>query len=372
MQEPSATGSGVLVTREAGLGRLTLDRPQALHALDFAMVQAMTGALLAWMDDASVGAVLVDHAGPRGFCAGGDIRMLAESGMGDGSAARAFFHAEYRLNHLLHVYPKPVVAVIDGVTMGGGVGISVHGPFRVATERTVFAMPETGIGLFPDVGGGWFLPRLPGETGTWLALTGTRLKAADCLAAGIATHFVPSELVGAVKAQVAGAAQTHDPRAALASGLDALSESPGQVKELTAQVRARIDACFAADTVEGIVAALEADGSDWARAQLDILATRSPQTLKVALRQLRAGRAMTRFEAVMALEYAIGARVIHRPDFAEGVRAVIIDKDNHPHWNPALLEDVGPAILDPIFAPLPERLAWTPLPQLADAAGRPG
>jgi enoyl-CoA hydratase len=352
----------VLVMRDGGLGRLTLNRPQALHALDLGMVEAMTASLLEWRSDPRIGAVLIDHAGPRGFCAGGDIRMLAESGQGDGSAARAFFHAEYRLNHLLHSFPKPVVALIDGVTMGGGVGISVHGRFRVATERTTFAMPETGIGLFPDVGGGWFLPRLPGEVGTWLALTGERLKAADCLAAGIATHFVPSELLGATKAQIAGAAQAHDPGAALASGLDALDEPAGQPKLLDAATRGRIDACFAGDTVEAIIAALEADGSQWAQAQLATLATKSPQTLKVALRQLRTGRALATFAEVMRMEYRIGARVVHRPDFAEGVRAVIIDKDNHPHWEPERLEDVSERLLDSIFAPLPDRLEWTPLP----------
>jgi enoyl-CoA hydratase len=357
--------SPVLVARDGGLGRLTLNRPDALHALTLGMVQTLAQALLAWRSDPSVGAVLIDHTGPRGFCAGGDIRMLAASGQGDGAEARAFFHAEYRLNHLLHSYPKPVVALMDGVTMGGGVGISVHGPFRIATERTVFAMPETGIGLFPDVGGGWFLPRLPGETGTWLALTGTRLKAADCRAAGIATHFVPSELLGAVKAQIAGAAQAHDPAAALASGLDALDEPAGAVRELTPEARARIDRCFAGDSVEAILEALAADGSDWAQAQAKTLADKSPQTLKVALRQLRAGRAMASFADVMVMEYRIGARVIHRPDFAEGVRAVILDKDNHPHWLPGTLAGVPDTLLDQIFAPLPDHLEWTPHEGLA-------
>ena len=356
----------VLVRREGALARLTLNRPQALHALDLEMVAIMTAALLDWRTDPTVGAVLIDHAGPRGFCAGGDIRMLAESGQGDGSAARAFFHAEYRLNHLLHAYPLPVVALMDGVTMGGGVGISVHGRFRIATDRTTFAMPETGIGLFPDVGGGWFLPRLPGETGTWLALTGTRLKAADCIDAGVATHYVPDELVGAVRAQIAGAAASHDPGASLASGLDALDEPAGRLVELAPANRAVIDRCFAGDTVEAILTALEADGSEFAARQLALLATKSPQTLKVALRQLRAGRAMDSFAEVMAMEYRIGARVVHRHDFREGVRAVIIDKDNAPAWSPATVGAVDEALLDGIFAPLaPDLPEWTPLPELA-------
>jgi enoyl-CoA hydratase len=164
----------ILAQIDHGLGRLTLNRPSALHALNLEMVTSMTASLLAWRDDAHVKVILIDHAGPRGFCAGGDIAMLAASGAGDGQAAQAFFHAEYRLNHLIHCYPKPIVAIMDGITMGGGVGLAVHAPFRIATDRTTFAMPETGIGLFPDVGGGWFLPRLEGQIGIWLALTGTR------------------------------------------------------------------------------------------------------------------------------------------------------------------------------------------------------
>ncbi|MBI1188239.1 MAG: enoyl-CoA hydratase/isomerase family protein [Alphaproteobacteria bacterium] len=365
--------SDVLTKTEGGLAILTLNRPAALHALTTRMCRDMTAALLAWRDDPAVNIVLIDHAeGTRGFCAGGDIRMLAESGAKDGAEARDFFCTEYRLNHLLHAYPKPIVALIDGVAMGGGVGISVHGPFRIATERTTFAMPETGIGLFPDVGGGWFLPRLrpsqtadskeaSGEVGMWLALTGARLKAADCMAAGIATHYVPSELLGAVRAQIAGACAAHDPMAALRSGLDALSESAGAPKELAADARARIDALFAHDSVEAIVAALASDGAPWSQAQLEALRTKSPQTLKVAFRQLRTGATLQTFADNMRMEYRIGARVVQRHDFLEGVRAVIVDKDNAPKWNPATLAGVTDAMLDEIFAPLPADEEWSPL-----------
>jgi len=354
--------SDIIARPDGALAQLTLNRPSALHALTTQMCRDMTEALLAWRDDPAIKIVLIDHAeGTRGFCAGGDIRMLAESGARDGKDAREFFFTEYRLNHLLQSYPKPIVALIDGVTMGGGVGISVHGPFRVATERTTFAMPETGIGLFPDVGGGWFLPRLPGEVGAWLALTGARLKAADCLAAGIATHYVPSELLGPVRTQVAGAANAHDPASALRSGLDALSEGAGPAKELSDANRAKIDALFAHDTVEAIFAALQADGSSWASAQLDTLRTKSPQTLKVALRQIRSGATLTSFAENMRMEYRIGARVVQRHDFLEGVRAVIVDKDNAPKWNPATLEGVTDATLDEIFAPLPAGEEWSPL-----------
>jgi len=354
--------SEILTSAANGLAHITLNRPSALHALNTAMCAAMIDALVAWRDDPSIHAVLLDHAsGTRGFCAGGDIRMIAESGAGDGKEARAFFFTEYRLNHLLFTYPKPVVALIDGVTMGGGVGISMPARFRIATENTTYAMPETGIGLFPDVGGGWYLPRKPGEIGMWLALTGARLKAADCLIAGIATHFMPTEILAAARAQIAGAAQTHEPERALASGLEALSESAGRPKALTPENIERIDRLFAGDSVEAIFAALEADGSDWANAQLATLRTKSPQALKVSFRQLREGAKAQSFADEMRMEYRLAARVSSRHDFQEGVRALIVDKDNTPAWNPASLDGVTDALLDELFAPLPAQEEWSPL-----------
>ena len=342
-----------LVARDGGLGRLTLNRPQALHALTTVMCSTCITVLSDWRRDPAVQAVLIDHSGERGFCAGGDIRMLADSGASDGRLARAFFFTEYRLNHLLFSYPKPVIAVMDGITMGGGVGLSAPARYRLATERTTFAMPETGIGLFPDVGGGWFLPRLPGRIGLWLALTGARIKAADCLHAGLATHHVPSERLPELKV--------------------ALAENPIDIEALLAQFhvdpgpaplrahRAELDAAFGQGSVEAILAALEA-GSDWARAQALALRTKSPQTLKVAFRQLALGLAAPDFAANMAMEYRLGARVVQRHDFLEGVRAVIVDKDNAPKWDPATLEGVGEDLLDAIFAPLPADQEWSPLP----------
>ena len=343
----------IRVARDGGLGRLTLNRPQALHALTTVMCSTCITVLSDWRRDPAVQAVLIDHSGERGFCAGGDIRMLADSGASDGRLARAFFFTEYRLNHLLFSYPKPVIAVMDGITMGGGVGLSAPARYRLATERTTFAMPETGIGLFPDVGGGWFLPRLPGRIGLWLALTGARIKAADCLHAGLATHNVPSERLPELKA--------------------ALAENPSDIEALLAQFhvdpgpapllahRAELDAAFGEGSVEAILAALEA-GSDWARAQALALRTKSPQTLKVAFRQLALGLAAPDFAANMAMEYRIGARVVQRHDFLEGVRAVIVDKDNAPKWDPPTLEGVGEDLLDAIFAPLPADQEWSPLP----------
>ncbi len=349
------TDQAVIVRVENGVGRLTLNRPGALHALNTEMCVLMTEALIAWRRDPAVRAVLIDHAGERGFCAGGDIRMLAESGAGDGRAAREFVHTEYRLNDLLYRYraEKPVVAVMDGITMGGGVGLAMPARYRVATERTTFAMPETGIGLFPDVGGGWFLPRLPGKTGLWLALTGARLKAADCALLGIATDMVDSGKVAELKAAIIAEPD------AMERLLTEYETDFGRAP--ISDHRDAIDRLFAQDSVEAIVAALHADGGDWAKAQAAILAVKSPQTLKVAHRQLAEGAVLTRFSDNMELEYRIGARVVQRHDFIEGVRAVIIDKDNAPKWNPATLEGVTEADLDAIFAPLPEGEGWTPI-----------
>ncbi|WP_158914975.1 enoyl-CoA hydratase/isomerase family protein [Caulobacter sp. S45] len=343
----------VIARVENGWGRLTLNRPKALHALNTEMCRLMIEALAAWRNDPAVKAVLLDHSGERGFCAGGDIRMIAESGAAHGTEAQAFFHAEYRLNALLFAYAKPVVAIMDGIVMGGGVGISAPATYRIATERTVFAMPETGIGLFPDVGGGWFLPRLPGETGMWLALTGARLKAADCLLLGVATDYVSQARVDALKAALLRQPDAID--TVVTEFEEAAGEPP------LAQHRDAIDRTFGGDSVEAIFQALEDDGSDWSRQQLDLLRSKSPQAMKVAFRQLRQGRGMASFEDEMAVEYRIASRVCRLHDFQEGVRAVIVDKDNAPRWDPATLSGVSDARLDDIFADLPEGDEWTPL-----------
>jgi len=344
----------VLVGVEGAVGRLTLNRPKALHALTTTMCRLMIDALQAWRADDAIEAVLIDHAGERGFCAGGDIRALADSAAVGGAAAREFFFIEYRLNHLLFGYPKPVIAVMDGVTMGGGVGVSWPAPYRIATERTTFAMPETGIGLFPDVGGSWYLPRLHGATGAWIALTGARLKAADCELLGVATDVVAADRLPALKA--------------------AIVDDPGAIETILAELewdsspapvshhRDDIDRLFAAPTLEGVFAALEADGSEWAAAQLATLRLKSPLSMKTALRQLQAGAAMTDFAEVMTMEMRIAARIVMTDDFREGVRAVIVDKDNAPRWRPADLAGVTDAMLDAVFSPLPPDQEWSPLP----------
>ncbi|MDB5684517.1 MAG: enoyl-CoA hydratase/isomerase, partial [Sphingomonas bacterium] len=245
--------SDVRFTVDGGLGRIGLNRPRALHALTREMCESMIERLEAWRTDPAVIAVAIDHADGAGFCAGGDVRVAAESGAGDGQAARAFFRSEYQLNYLLHGYAKPSVAFMDGVTMGGGVGLALPCRWRVATERTRFAMPETAIGLFPDVGGGWYLSRLPGRTGAFLALTGARLDGADCLSLGLATHYVPSDRLDALKAALARDAREAE---AVLDGA-AVAPPPAAITEN----RAAIDRLFAGEELESILAALAADPS---------------------------------------------------------------------------------------------------------------
>jgi enoyl-CoA hydratase len=343
----------VLVSREGAAGRLSLNRPKALHALTRAMCLEMSAALAAWAGDPAVQLVVIDHAEGRGFCAGGDINLLRNSALTDGGVAgRAFFLDEYRLNHQLFTYPKPVVALMDGITMGGGVGISQPARFRVATENTRFAMPESGIGLFPDVGGGWYLSRLKGRIGQYLALTGARLDGAECLWAGLATHWVPAAALPDAVARLAGG----DDPAKVLRALSAVPPTPA-IAEPAELIRRH----FASDRLEDIIASLACDPGDWAQATLAALRTKSPLTCKVALRQLATGACLPDFAANMAMEYRIASRLMLLRDFAEGVRAVIVDKDNNPQWNPARPEDVSEMALDAIFAPLPAAKEWNPL-----------
>jgi enoyl-CoA hydratase len=344
----------VIVRVEGRVGRLTLNRAHALHALTTTMCREMIAALSAWRADAAVELVLIDHAGERGFCAGGDIRTLAESARGDGLANHEFFFTEYQLDHLLHHYPKPTVAIMDGVVMGGGVGVARPCRFRVGTERTTFAMPETGIGLFPDVGGSWYLSRMPDHIGTWLALTGARLKAADCELVGVITDDVAAADLPELKAWI-----VKDP-AAIETLLTEFEAEPGRPP--IAAHQDEIARCFAAGSVEAILAALEASGSDWARAQIAIIASKSPLSTKVALRQMQEGVRARTFTEVMAMEYRIAHRLAVSHDFLEGVRAVILDKDSQPKWDPPTLEVVSEAMVDGIFAPLASNQEWSPLP----------
>lgn len=347
----------VLITTEGPIGHISLNRPKAIHALTLEMCHAMSAALSEWAKDDAIKAVILDHAEGRGFCAGGDIAFLRNSALNDGGVSgRRFFHDEYQLNHQMFAYPKPIVAFMDGITMGGGVGISQPAKYRVATENTRFAMPETGIGLFPDVGGGWYLSRLGRRFEQFLALTGARLDGAECLWTGLATHYVPHAMLEDIKARI----HDHPDRIA---GI--LSEPVGSPPKARIEANAdKIAKHFASDRYEDILASLEAaaeSGDDWAMKERDTLGTKSPQTCKVALRQLAESAALTDFADNMRMEYRIASRVLTRPDFAEGVRAVIIDKTNDPKWDPATPEDVSEELLDSIFAPLPAQEEWKPL-----------
>lgn len=355
MTQEAMSSKGVIVRRQSRIGYISLNRPKALHALTRDMCEGISAALGAWRDDPEVAAIVLDHAEGRGFCAGGDVAMVRRSVLEDGGeAGRAFFRAEYRMNHLLFTYPKPVVAFMDGVTMGGGVGLALPCRYRVATENTLFAMPEGAIGLYPDVGAGWYLPQLPGRIGVFLALTGARLDGAECLWAGLATHYLPSERVAEAKTRIAEQPDAID------AILNELAVEPPPAR--LARNAERIERLFAADRLEDILAALESDPSEWAGKEWKAVAAKCPTSAKVALRQFAESANKRDFADEMALEYRLAARMIMRPDFAEGVRAVLVDKDNAPRWEPARAEDVTDAMLDEIFAPLAASEEWTPFP----------
>jgi enoyl-CoA hydratase len=339
----------LIVERQGQIGRIRLNRPAALHALTTEMCLGIMEALADFEADDAIKAVVFDHSEGRGFCAGGDIRMLAKSMAGDGIAARAFFHTEYRMNYRLFTYSKPTISIMDGITMGGGVGVALPCRYRVVTENTRFAMPETGIGLFPDVGGSWYLPRLPGKVGMFLALTGERLDGAECLAVGLATHYVAvADLPGALKALSGDADDI---------GVTLKSHSTGTPLARIVANRTYIDRLFSGDSVAAIKSALEADSSDWAAKELATIQSKSPFSTAVAFRQMIEGSAMTDFVEIMRMEYRIAVRVLAEPDFIEGVRAIIVDKDNAPRWT----ADASAEAIDRVFAPLSADQEWTPL-----------
>ncbi len=346
----------IILDRRGAAGLVTLNRPSALNAVSRGMVRSLREALEHWRHDDTISRVVVAAAGGKAFSAGGDLRAIWEAGR-DGRQRESldFWREEYALNAVIRHYPKPYVALIDGIVMGGGVGVSVHGSHRVAGDRFDFAMPEVGIGFFPDVGATWFLPRLPGEVGTYCALTGARLKAADAMTTGIATHRVPS----ARFAELAEALCRAEPVDAVLAGFTSPAAAGGG--EVTAH-RGAIDRIFAAGSVEEILAALDAAaaGADpvaqpWAAAAAANLRAKAPLSLKIALAQMRRGRHWS-FAECMQAEFRIVSRVVYGHDFYEGIRAVIIDKDNRPQWRPSTLAAVTDETVDRHFAPLDEEL----------------
>jgi enoyl-CoA hydratase len=332
--------------RRGAAGVVTLNRPQALNAVTYGMVHALRGALETWVDDPAVTRVIVVANGGRAFSAGGDIRALTDFGKsGQIDEAMKFWREEYPLNAYIKSYRKPYIALIDGIVMGGGVGVAIHGSHRVAGDRFQFAMPEVGIGFFPDVGATWFFPRMPGELGTYCALTGDRLNAADACMAGAATHRVPSARFPELLEGLYGSVSVD---AVLAAFAEPAGEGP-----LLAR-REAIDRLFASDRVEDILHALDnelGEHADWARATAANIRTKSPLSLKLALAQVRRGKAWD-FATCMDAEFRIVSRVIRGHDFYEGVRAVIVDKDNKPRWRPPTLAEVSDADVERHFAPL--------------------
>ena len=346
----------VLTYKEGLAGRLRLNRPKALHSLNRQMVRDMAAALIEWRDDPDVRIILIDHAEGRGFCAGGDVVGISQDVEGHEAAARAFFFDEYRLNHLEYTYPKPGVAFMDGVTMGGGVGIGCPCRYRVATERTVLAMPETTIGIFPDVGGGRYLSRLRGRLAQFLALTGARLDGAECLKLRLATHYIPSDRLDEAKERIM--AQPFRVQAIL----DELSADDVPPPRIAGNL-GKIDRYFAPDRLEDIIDALDegaAEGDEWAAKEAATIRVKSPMACKVSLKLLQESPYQLHFVDEMRMEYGIMVRLIHHPDFKEGVRALLIDKDNKPNWHPTRPEAIGERDVAQFFEPLPPEEEWRP------------
>ena len=347
------TGEEVLSGRTGALGLIALNRPRVINSLSREMIRQIEAALDRFEQDSSIAAVLVTGEGERGFCAGGDIRMLYESGRAGSADAPEFLREEYRLNGRIGRYPKPYVVIMDGITMGGGVGLSGHASHRVATDTTRLAMPETGIGFFPDVGATWLLSHAPGELGTYMGLTGEPIGPADAIAAGFADGFVPAASLPALAERLAALPATAD--AGTVSDLIAEFAGEAPAGQFAAN-RALIDRCFSFNTVEQILAALDAEHSDFADKTRATMLTKSPTSLKVTLALLRAGRTSPDLEACLSREFAATAQTLKTPDFYEGIRAAIIDKDRNPQWSPATLADVGPDIVEAFFKPHPQPL----------------
>ncbi|WP_281037730.1 MULTISPECIES: enoyl-CoA hydratase/isomerase family protein [unclassified Rhizobium] len=334
----------VVVERRGGAGIIRLNRPKAINSLTLPMVRGLFQALHRFEDDPDISCVVLTGEGERGLCAGGDVRIIHDLGKAGDPQVLEFWREEFPLNYRIARFGKPYVALMDGIVMGGGVGISAHGSHRIVTERTKLAMPETGIGYFPDVGGSWLLPRAPGECGTWLGLTGNAVTAADAIYAGFADHFVSSEHLADLVYDLSQAADAEDVEAAITTY--AVDAGEG-VLSANRQI---IDATFRFDTVEEIFAALSARDDAFSRETLEILEKRSPTSLKLTLQLLRLGRESASLIECLEREFAAGTEILRGHDFYEGVRAALIDKDRNPRWQPARLEEVREEDLLPYFA----------------------
>ncbi|KAG5685086.1 hypothetical protein PVAND_014287 [Polypedilum vanderplanki] len=342
-----SSSSDVLVTERGNAGIITINRPKTLNAINTDMVKTIYAAMKDFASKDDKHLVIIKGAGEKSFCAGGDVRAVVEN---DVSFGKDFFRNEYKNNELIGNYKKPYIAIIDGITMGGGVGLSVHGKYRVATERTLFAMPETAIGLFPDVGGGYFLPRMNGNLGIYLGLTGFRLKGRDVQKAGVATHFIESSALEDLENQLTKCKNFDD----IDKTLEKLQSQFKDTTDFVLQPHLKqIEKAFGGDTMEQILKNLHSDGSEWAMSTLKLISKMSPTSLKVTLRQLQLGKSMSLRECLQ-MEFRLAVHCCIESDFKEGVRALLIDKDQQPKWNPSKIEDVTQGHVLKFFVPLPD------------------
>ncbi|XP_007425369.1 3-hydroxyisobutyryl-CoA hydrolase, mitochondrial [Python bivittatus] len=352
MAETMNSSAEVLLEKRGCAAIITLNRPKALNAFNISMIRQIYPQLKKWEQDPETYLIVIKGAGEKAFCAGGDIRAITEAKKSGSRLTKDFYREEYILNNAIGTFQKPYVALIDGITMGGGVGLSVHGHFRVATERTVFAMPETAIGLFPDVGGGYFLPRLPGKLGYFLAFTGFRLKGRDVHTAGIATHFVEAEKMVALEKDLTELISPS--KANVADILDSYHKKCklDQEKEFVlGEHMDKINSLFSANSMEEIIQNLKKDGSPFALNQLKTITKMSPTSLKITFRQLKEGVSLN-LQDVLTMEYRLSQACMRGHDFFEGVRAVLIDRDQSPKWKPAVLEEITDEFLDSCFKSL--------------------
>jgi enoyl-CoA hydratase len=338
----------VLIRREGRAGRITMNRPKALNALTLGMVRTIFSALTAWRDDPAIQLVLLDGAGDRALCAGGDVISLYESRAAGSALVRTFWSEEYRLNALIARYPKPYVAIQDGIVMGGGIGLSSHGQYRIVTERSMLAMPETGIGLIPDVGGTWLLAHAIGELGTYLGLTGARMTGSDAIQAGFAGTFVPSAQLEALKRQLI------DPAG---GDVDEIIEDFGEAQPVPVSplmaLKPEIDRAFGFDSMAEINRALASTTAEWAAKARSDLAQKSPLALATTLAALRRARRLRALEEALVTEFRLAVRLFEHGEFTEGIRALLVDKDKAPKWRPLTPDAVTPQMVEALFAPLP-------------------
>jgi len=348
--------ASVLIRESKGVGFVTLNRPKALNALSLDMIRIMTPQLKKWKEEGMVKVVMVRGAGEKAFCAGGDIRAI--TAVPGGEIQRQFFKEEYQLDHLVGSYPIPYIALLNGITMGGGVGVSVNGKWRIATEKTVFAMPETAIGLIPDVGGGFFLPRLQGQLGMFLGLTGHRLKGWDCFSAGVATHAVKGDDVPKLEEAISELASRNENGALDSQVKQILDEfTPEEAREHNFSLEEHMDMInrvFSADSVEEVVDRLVGEQGDLAKRSLKSLKAASPTSLKVTHRQIREGTKASNLGEVLTMEHRLVTRCCEDSDFYEGVRATLVDRDNKPVWKPGSLAEISKERVESYFSPLPQ------------------